>query len=317
MAFWSGERLAIELPNLIYPYDPQSIDCASYRLRVGGQAFVTSDHFSTSAPSAPIISVFQPAPNHTLQIPPGQFAFLLTDEKVAVPHNAIALISIRAKHKFKGLINVSGFHVDPGWNGQLIFSIYNAGPNPVIIEDKQDMFLIVYADLDQATTKVYTGIANGRARIEPHLVEGMNSQVFSPQMLQREMEALKSELGNIKASESNFRAVTYGVSASLTLLITLAALFATFAPQTLGVILAKVIESAGYEMKSKPNDSPTPLAAISASSANSPTQATEIAATQTINSASMPTNVKPGGQHPKFRSHQTHSASGSNSHTKN
>ena len=59
---------------------------------------------------------------------PGQFAFLLTDEIVEVPDSAMALISIKAKIKWRGLINVSGFHVDPGFKGRLIFSVYNAGP---------------------------------------------------------------------------------------------------------------------------------------------------------------------------------------------
>lgn len=186
-----------------------------------------------------------------MQIPPGQFAFLLTHEKVAVPANAIALISIKAKYKFKGLINVSGFHVDPGWNGQLLFSVYNAGPNPVIIQDKQDLFLIVYADLDRTTIHTYRGPANGRTAIEPQLVEGMNSQVFSPQMLQREMQALKTELGNVKVTASTLRAVTVGISASITFVIALSGLFATFAPQTLGTIFAKMIEGAGYELKAK------------------------------------------------------------------
>ena len=48
-------------------------------------------------------------------IPPGQFAFLLTEEVVSVPPDALAFISIRAKTKFRGLVNVSGFHVDPGY----------------------------------------------------------------------------------------------------------------------------------------------------------------------------------------------------------
>ena len=50
-------------------------------------------------------------------IPPGQFAFLLTAETVTMPDNAIAFISIKARLKFNGLINISGFHVDPGYRG--------------------------------------------------------------------------------------------------------------------------------------------------------------------------------------------------------
>lgn len=54
-------------------------------------------------------------------IPKGQFALLITEEIVKVPNNALAFISFKAKYKYKGLINVSGFHVDPGWYGKLTF----------------------------------------------------------------------------------------------------------------------------------------------------------------------------------------------------
>jgi hypothetical protein len=50
-------------------------------------------------------------------IPPGQFAFLLTKEVVSVPADALAFISIRVKTKFRGLVNVSGWHdlTLPSW----------------------------------------------------------------------------------------------------------------------------------------------------------------------------------------------------------
>jgi dCTP deaminase len=43
MAFWSGEKLAAELPALIDPYDPTRIDCAAYTLALGPEVFVTTD----------------------------------------------------------------------------------------------------------------------------------------------------------------------------------------------------------------------------------------------------------------------------------
>ncbi|WEV50113.1 hypothetical protein OZX61_12000 (plasmid) [Acinetobacter sp. ESL0695] len=65
-----------------------------------------------------------------------------------VPNNALAFISFKAKYKYKGLINVSGFHVDPGWYGKLTFSIYNAGPSDIALEKGDPFALIWYADLD-------------------------------------------------------------------------------------------------------------------------------------------------------------------------
>jgi hypothetical protein len=46
-------------------------------------------------------------------------------------------------------VNVSGFHVDPNYEGRLIFAVFNAGPGPVHLSRGEECFLIWYADLDQ------------------------------------------------------------------------------------------------------------------------------------------------------------------------
>src|SRR5438046_2720021 len=134
MTFWSGERLEAELPSLISDFSKDRIDCASYRLRLGGEAFVTRDDLLRGSPATPLTDALEDhPPNDKVVIPPGQFAFLITEEIVRVPPSAMALISMRVSQKFKGLINVSGFHVDPGFSGKLLYSVYNAGPQPIFL----------------------------------------------------------------------------------------------------------------------------------------------------------------------------------------
>jgi len=75
---------------------------------------------------------------------------------VTVPNTALAFISVRATRKFRGLANVSGFHVDPGYSGRLVFSVFNAGPGSVHLARGDDCFLIWYADLDRTTVLAKT-----------------------------------------------------------------------------------------------------------------------------------------------------------------
>jgi dCTP deaminase len=259
MGFWSGEKLAQELKlrSLIDKFKPENVDCASYQLCVGEHVFATSDKFAASAPTEALVSTLQTDPPHNLlRIKPGQFAFLMTEEVVKVPSDAIALISIRAGYKFKGLINVSGFHVDPGWEGKLLFSVYNAGPAEVIVERGQPMFLIVYADLDRVSEKVYTGESKGQKNIKGSLLQNMTEQVFSPLMLQRRIEDLSREMGAVERSVAISKAVSFSISSIAAILVAAIALFATFAPSTLGVILAMTIKSAGFDVKLKSDELP-------------------------------------------------------------
>lgn len=202
MPFWSGDKLSTRLPGLISPYKANAIECASYELAVGEQAFVTKDDLLASEPTSTLTQILQSTPpRHTVVIPPGQFAFVMTEESIKVPTDAIALISMKAKIKFRGLINVSGFHVDPGFAGKLVFAMYNAGPREIILHRSQRLFLIVYADLDQNSTAQYSyrGSAQGQENIKTEWIEQISSgQVFSPMRLQREMTEIKNDLTEVR-----------------------------------------------------------------------------------------------------------------------
>lgn len=265
MAFWSGEKLARHLPGLITDFADKNLDCASYRLSVGDQVFATSDKFASSSPSAALVSILKDPPDNLLRIRPGQFAFLMTRESVRVPDDALALISIRAGYKFKGLINVSGFHVDPGWHGKLLFSVYNAGPAEVIVERGEPMFLIVYADLDRISAKTYGGASQGQVDIKASLLTNMTEQVFSPLMLQRHLAELEKRTNEIDSkvnqAASKVSTALNTLIAVLTLLFAAFAILATFAPGWFGVTLAKTLEAAGYEIRQKQLDSGTDDAA--------------------------------------------------------
>jgi dCTP deaminase len=150
MAFWSSQALEGRLDQLVDSPNKDLVDCNAVTLRVGREIYITP-------------GLEQPAPNsHTKQlldaaapfaIPPGQFAFLLTEEVVTIPAEAMGFISIKATYKLKGLVNVSGFHVDPGWSGPLIFAVYNAGPAPVHLQRGLPLFLLWIADLDAVSEK--------------------------------------------------------------------------------------------------------------------------------------------------------------------
>ena len=188
MAFWSGEKLSKELPNLIAGFDLDRVDCAAYTLLVGEDVYVTEEGIDT-----PYQNVKRRLePNEQFKIPPGQYAFLLSEEMVAVPDNALALISIKSTYKFQGLVNVSGFHVDPGWQGRLVFGVFNAGPGTVVLSRGMPLFLIWYADLDRSTEIKYTGELNTDVGLPNHFVKNMGGHVYSPTALSSDIKTLRS-----------------------------------------------------------------------------------------------------------------------------
>jgi dCTP deaminase len=247
VSFWSGETLGERLGELITPFDPRQIDCAAYRLRVGPEIYISP---SEDADDAKTRTKVQLANGQSFPIPPGQFAFLLTEERVSVPATALAFISVRATVKFGGLVNVSGFHVDPGYRGRLVFSVFNAGPAPVHLARGDDCFLIWYASLDRETAFTKTG--DGFDNIPTKLINPIAGAI----------QSFEGLLGKIKANERRMDGIEreQSVIKGLAILIAAAALawvFRELAP-TLSMHPATVTPTP--EVQSTPR--PTPPAQL-------------------------------------------------------
>lgn len=110
----------------------------SYDLRLGEDSYITSDEYPNKLNEI----------NPYLIIKPGDFALLITYESINLDNNTMAFISVRFKYKKQGLINISGFHVDPNYNDKIIFSVYNAGPSDIILKYKESVFMIFFQTLE-------------------------------------------------------------------------------------------------------------------------------------------------------------------------
>ena len=137
MTFWSGEKLKERMPALVSEFSEDRIDCAAYTLRMGKQYYLSASEADIGTNKIRTLD-----DGDGVAIPSGQFAVLLTEERVTVPSNAIAFISMKTGFKGRGLVNVSGFHVDPGYSAPLRFAVFNAGPSTIGIKRGEDCFLI-------------------------------------------------------------------------------------------------------------------------------------------------------------------------------
>lgn len=191
MAFWRGETLEVKLKTLVEPFDPRAIDCAAYTLHIGSEVYVSPDQ-KLSHPKRQ--TKYRLAKGEGFIIPPGQFAFLVTDETIEIPNDAIGFISIKARLKLSGLVNISGFHVDPGYKGKLLFSVLNSGPKPLHLAQGQPLFLIWYADLDAPTE--YRKKGSGFSDLDPTLINSISGEILSLQSISDAFRELESRTEN-------------------------------------------------------------------------------------------------------------------------
>ncbi len=173
-------------------FDEGRIEEAAYALSLGNEAYRTDNKERK-------IEILDEK-CRTIEINPGQFTLLMTEEYIRIPKNKLAFISIKAKHKLKGLINVSGFHVDPGFEGKLLFSVYNAGPSTITLETKKPYFLIWFAELksEAQNGEEYNNIKNhhqGQNKIPLEYVDALKrGELTSPKALWDKLTETKSDL---------------------------------------------------------------------------------------------------------------------------
>ncbi len=206
MSFLGSEKLKIFIKrhNVISTFDERRIKAGAYELALGGEVFRTDSKDKKKE--------FFFKDNDQVVINPGQFALLLSSERLNIPQDKIGFISIKAGIKLRGLVNVSGFHVDPGFKGKLLFSVYNAGSGPISLLVGEPCFLIWFSDLqlEPGETDSYAAENhghNGQETIKSTYIDHLlQSEVASPNALKQKIDdnfhALNVRLATIEKEQT-------------------------------------------------------------------------------------------------------------------
>lgn len=185
MSFLSGNELENILKLVLGDtFDSKRISQAAYELSLGDQVYRTDSpskkrEILTTTDSQIIIN-------------PGQFALLITEETIKMPNNFLAFISIKFNQKIKGLVNVSGFHIDPNFEGKIIFSVYNAGPSAIIMDKGKPYFLIWFSPITESVN--YNGKHQGQNEISAELIEQLKGDLASPNALMMQIKDVEDRL---------------------------------------------------------------------------------------------------------------------------
>lgn len=197
MAFWGRNRWLDEGKKgyrkcPVLPWNIDRVEAAGYRLSIGKEYFINGSGSST---------VVNLSKGQGFVIEPGQFAFILTREKVYISKAAIGFISIRASTKFRGLINVSGFQVNPGFNGNLVFAVFNAGPRHINLREGDEIFSLWIADLDAPVAEDLEesgNIPNGLDRIRSDEINKIAGNSLTAYQLSDRLEKVEENLVKFK-----------------------------------------------------------------------------------------------------------------------
>jgi len=174
---------------LISDFDPARLRPTNYDLRLGQEVYVTGDTVPRNLGGD--------ENENWVAIEPGEFGILMTHEYIHVPLKYLGMISLRFSYKKEGLVNISGFHVDPGFTGRIIFSVFNTGPRSVVLRYKDPVFMIMFDTLSEPPLTKKGGYSegfSGQKHIPVDMITSLGGPSVSVIALDRRLRKMESTL---------------------------------------------------------------------------------------------------------------------------
>jgi deoxycytidine triphosphate deaminase len=82
-------------------------------------------------------------------IKPGEFAFIITKESLALPENIYCQLSTKRKLSLEGIILLGGLIIDPKYEGKLVFGLYNLSSHDFLLRSGKKLIAGVFYRINQ------------------------------------------------------------------------------------------------------------------------------------------------------------------------
>ena len=91
----------------------------------------------------------------------------------------------------QGLVNISGFHVDPSHKGRLVFAVNNVGPSDIRLKLQEPTFTIFFARVDGDIGEIRKPFGE---RLPLDYVQLLGGSSVSLSKLQKDIEELRTKV---------------------------------------------------------------------------------------------------------------------------
>jgi dCTP deaminase len=159
-------REAVESGEIaLDPLDSESVQPASYDLRLGDKAIITKTleidkvRERVEQDEATETNVAEAG---TITIPAGAFALVVTRERIKLSASYAGHLGLRSYFARKGVLLLSGLQVDPGFDGYLVLGFANLSPRSVHIAYEEAIATLEIQRLGRPAAEPYSGMYAGQ-----------------------------------------------------------------------------------------------------------------------------------------------------------
>ena len=133
-------------------FQQASLEASSYDVRVGNKGIVGGEGVEIDLKKG------------TMELEPGSYGGVISLERFQLPANICARIGSKRALSYDGVILLTGSMVDPGYDGHLLFGLYNASQRRVLVRTGRKICNIVFERLSEAPERqapADTNLQNG------------------------------------------------------------------------------------------------------------------------------------------------------------
>ena len=162
-------------------FQPLCLGASSYDVRVGAKGILggQGEEYDLSQDS--------------MTLDPGAYCGVISEERLCLPTDICARIGSKRALSYEGVILLTGSMVDPGYQGHLLFGLYNASQKRVILRRGRKICNIVFERLSRP--------AEQPAPADPDLVRGDFPDAFVDKMANMEVLAWMEISGRVAQIE--------------------------------------------------------------------------------------------------------------------
>jgi dCTP deaminase len=165
-------------------FSKEYLQPASYDLRVGEEGFTLS--------AGRVINIQNEG---MLEIQPGDFALVMTHEKLRLPTNMLGRFGLRSVYARMGLLATAGPQVDPGFEGKLVIGIVNFSSQSIKLQYLTPFCSLELEKLGSSASTPYQGPYQKQEHLTDKIISSIPKEPFPlAVMLIRQLAAISPSL---------------------------------------------------------------------------------------------------------------------------
>ncbi len=179
----------------IEPFDKEQIQPASYDLRVGPVAAVSSSHSKVNVKEKGF-----------LEMTPGDFAIVVSEEVITMDNQHTGRFGLRSKWARKGLIATAGPQIDPGFSGRLNVGLTNLSSKNIALPHLADFLTVEFHKLQEPAKVPYSGVYQNQSSLSNEDLETvLEREVMSLSEMNTTLRSLSFSVASLEKSVSSMR----------------------------------------------------------------------------------------------------------------